>query len=629
MTKRSCLAIALAALLCAAGSSAGPPKWVSAYYGGWWQGSQLNPEEIEYSAVTHIIHFALVVNANGTFAGEGNGITPVSAAAAVRAAHAAGKRILITIGGSFSNDAFAGATSPGNRGKFVAAIVRFMSDYGYDGVDVDWEPLQGASNFLDLVRELKQLMTSEHPGSILTIAVGMGTDGNLLASVAPYVDQINIMTYDMSGPWSRWETWHNTALFNGGATFQSTGRPLPCADQAVRDILAAGVPAAKLGIGIDFYGYRWWGGDGTSTGGVTRPRQAWKTTPNVKDNIPYFQLMDMYARQPVTWDSAAQAAYISIDKPGSAEDEFISFDNERTICSKADYVKQMGLGGVIVYELGAGYRRNLPAGYRDILLQTVRYAFMGGRVPMKDDVVPSVRLLGPTEGAPLSGTVPILAEAEDNSSVAGVEFRIDGELAAPIVKNPPYTISVNTWRYVNGNHSLEVAAFDAFGNMGETKHLMKIANIGSAPAVPDRVVYDDVLREPFVNTSWGASVDFSSHAVVRDGSSSAEVSYMAWGALDILSGTWGKESPVDPSEYDTLRAEIYPLGPAKLKIAFYNGVATEVTLIANAWNTIAVPLIFPRPFTRFYFQSLLNKPVTCYFDNIRFTARVYRASASQ
>jgi len=626
---RKFLALSIAALLCAAGGRAGPSKWVSAYYGGWWQGSQLNPEEIDYSAVTHIIHFALVVNQNGSFSGEGNGITPASAAAAVHAAHAAGKKILITIGGSFSSDAFSGATSPGNRTKFVAALVKFMRDCGYDGIDVDWEPMRAASHYLDFVRELKQLMTSERPGSILITAVGMGTDGNLLASVAPYVDQINIMTYDMSGPWSRWETWHNTALFNGGATFQSTGGPLPSADRAVRDILAAGVPASKLGIGIDFYGYRWWGGDGTSTGGVTRPRQAWRTTPNVKDNIPYFQLMDTYARQPVSWDSAAQASYISIDKPGSAEDEFISFDNERTIRSKADYIKNMGLGGVIVYDLGAGYRRNLPAGYRDILLQTVRYAFMGGRMPMKDDVAPSVRLLGPKESAMLSGTVPILAEAEDNSAVAAVEFRIDGELAAPVVKNPPYTISVNTWRYVNGDHSLEVAAFDVFGNRAGVTHVLKFNNTGAAPAVPDRVVYDDSLREPFVNASWGASVDFSSNAVVRGGSRSAEVSYMAWGAFDILSGTWGKESPVDPSEYDTLRAEIYPLGSTKLKIAFYNGVATEVALNGKEWNSIAVPLVFPHPFTRFYFQSLLNKPVKCYFDNIRFTARTFRVTSSR
>ena len=627
--KKRFLVLSLATFLCAAGGSAGSSKWVSAYYAGWWQGSQLNPEEIDYSRVTHIIHFALVVNANGSFAGEGNGITPANAASAVRAAHAAGKKILITVGGSTSDGAFAGATSSGNRQKFIASLVAFMTNYGYDGIDVDWEPLQTTSHYADFVRELRGKMSDAKPGSLLITAVMMGTDGRLLGSVAQYFDQINIMTYDMSGPWSRWVTWHNTALYDGGATFPSTGKPLPSADRAVREQLAAGIPAAKLGIGIDFYGYRWWGGDGTTTGGVSRPRQAWKAYPNVKDNIPYFNLMETYSRSPVLWDSAAEAAYISVDNPGSAQDEFISLDNERTVRSKADYITKMGLGGVIIYELGGGYRRNLPAGYRDILLQTVGYAFAGGKKPAEDNVPPSVTLLAPKDRASVSGTASILAEAKDNSAVARVEFLIDGEPAAPALVKPPYTVSINTWKYRNGSHTVEAVGYDVFGNHASAKRSVTVTNTGSPPVVPDRVVYDDALRPPFVNSSWGANVDFNSHAVVRSGASSAEVSYMAWGAFDVLSGTWGAESPVDPSEFDTLRADVYPLSPMNLKVAFYNGSSSDVPLKANEWNNIAVALKFTQPFTRFYLQSGLNKPVKCYFDNIRFTAKSYRASLSQ
>lgn len=628
MTKRF-LALSLAALLCTAAGRAGSSKWISAYYAGWLQGGQLNPEEIDYSRLTHVIHFALVVNANGTCAGEGNGITPANAASAVRAAHAAGKKILISAGGSNTDAAFAGSTSGSNRGRFIASLVAFMTTYGYDGIDVDWEPLQTTSHYVEFVRELRQKMSEAKPGSLLITAVMTGTDGRLLASVAEYFDQINIMTYDMSGPWSRWETWHNAPLYNGGAVFQSTGRPLPSTDGAVRDKIAAGVSASKLGIGIDFYGYRWWGGDGTSTGGVSRPRQAWKAYPNVKDNVPYYTIMDMYSRYPVSWDADAQAAYVSIDNPGSAQDEFISFDEPRSISAKAGYVEKMGLGGVIVFELGGGYRRNLPPGYRDILLQTVGYAFAGGKKPPEDNVPPSITLLAPMEKTTLSENVTLSAGATDNCAVASVEFRIDGVPAAPPVVKPPYAVAVNTWKYGNGSHTVEAIGYDVFGNHASARRSVVIANTGSPPVVPDRVVYDGALRSPFVNTSWGATVDFNCHDVVRGSATSAEVSYLAWGAFDILSGTWGAESPVDPTEFDTLRADVYPLSSLNLKVSFYNGSSTDVSLRAKEWNSIAVPLKFTGPFTRFYFQSGMGKPVKCYFDNIRFTARTYGVTATR
>ena len=101
------------------------PKWISAYYSGWWQGTRLNPDEIDYSAVTCIIHFALVVSPDGTFAGEGNGITPANAASTVRAAHAAGKRVLISVGGANSEASFSGAASTANRAAFISRLLEF------------------------------------------------------------------------------------------------------------------------------------------------------------------------------------------------------------------------------------------------------------------------------------------------------------------------------------------------------------------------------------------------------------------------------------------------------------------------------------------------------------------------
>src|SRR5512138_2570002 len=90
--------IALCSVLVSSGTGQRKP-WVSAYYAGWWQGGQLNPTEIDYDAVTHIIHFGLVLNADGTYSGDGNGLTHINIIEAVNAAHSAGKKIILCIGG--------------------------------------------------------------------------------------------------------------------------------------------------------------------------------------------------------------------------------------------------------------------------------------------------------------------------------------------------------------------------------------------------------------------------------------------------------------------------------------------------------------------------------------------------
>ncbi len=72
----------------------------------------------------------------------------------------------------------------------------------------------------------------------------------------------------------------------------------------MKNFIAAGIPANKIGIGADFYGYVW--------SGVTEPRQTWTSTPTVTDNVPYYQLMSTYGANPVLWDATAQAAYISV-----------------------------------------------------------------------------------------------------------------------------------------------------------------------------------------------------------------------------------------------------------------------------------------------------------------------------
>jgi chitinase len=342
--------------------------WVTAYYAGWSQGwydnGVLPSADIDYNGVTHIIHFALVPKSNGELDDQSNSVHESNAKAITERAHAAGKKVLICVGGWGTNIEFHNATGILTRSTFITNIIELMKKRNYDGIDIDWEPMELSDlvNYTAFITELRTRLNEISPRPLLTAATSW--QAPIFALVANHFDQINLMTYDLSGAWPGWVSWHNSALLDGGFRFASNERLVPSADNMIDEFIVAGVPKDKLGIGIDFYGYIWSGGSGTSTGGVTQPRQSWKSPPQVQSNIPYYSLLQgYYAPQYYRWDSEAQASYISIDKPGAADDKFITYDNEMTCRMKLKYAKENGIGGVIIWELGAAcFRANSQTG---------------------------------------------------------------------------------------------------------------------------------------------------------------------------------------------------------------------------------------------------------------------------
>lgn len=371
------LKIAAVATLAAAGPAVRDARamWVTAYYPAWRQGS-LPPDKIDYDAVTHLVHFAVIPRPDGGLEAATNMMTSANIAATVSAAHAAGKTILFTVGGQSSRQAFEAAMADDHRAAFVDAIVRFLRDHGYDGVDVDMEDIVPADEraYERLIRDLRRRLDAAQPRPLLTAPVLW--QPALFARLADQFDQINIMTYNLAGPYPGWIVWHSGALFSGGRRFPNGHADLPSVDGLVSAFLAAGVPRAKLGIGLSFDGYVW------SGGAVNRPLQAW-TTPPVMKNVPYYQLADAYhirEYDPGTpgyhWDEKAQAAYLSV-----GPDQFVSYQNEAAAERMVRYVRDRNLGGMIVWDLPAGYRAGQPEGRRDLLIQAVKKARLGRWAP--------------------------------------------------------------------------------------------------------------------------------------------------------------------------------------------------------------------------------------------------------
>ena len=383
--------------------------WLTGYYAIYDQNSVMTPEQVDMTKLTHIVYWGVEPTSTGglnttkyvsatTFA---SGATII-----VSNAHAAGAKALIGIGGDEASGyslAFNEATAPANLSTFVANIVSLMQQYGFDGVDINWEQI-GAytgdnTQFPAFIAALRTKLNSLTPVPLLTMSPevkGNGGRPDLIGPIYQDFDQINLQTYLMSGPYCYWETWHNSPYSNNNQNFiLSASQPLPSVETAVAAYTAAGIPLGKLGMGIQFGGLEWDGGLGTSTGGATEPLQTWTndasnqycSAPNPSAptlNYPlYTSLAPLAAGAPansytLNYDSIADQRWLSYDPSGTgttneSKDKFISYDDPTSIAKKgADLSAEPGqggsMGGVMLFELSGDFFPNSPADEQHPLL---------------------------------------------------------------------------------------------------------------------------------------------------------------------------------------------------------------------------------------------------------------------
>ncbi|MEN9797924.1 MAG: hypothetical protein RL653_1620 [Pseudomonadota bacterium] len=339
------------------------PVWVTAYSAGW-MAPTLPVAEVDFTAVSHLAHFSYLPKPDGTLDTTSLGLSPSRSREMTAAAHAAGRKALLVVGGAWSRDGFRAAMAPGRVDAFVAEVVEAVVSLGYDGVDLDMEPVkdEDAPLFVPFVQKLRVALDAAVPGALLTAAVDWNTAS--YGPVLQHFDQLNLMTYDLAGAWPGWETWHNTALHTAGHTFGSTGQPMPSLETVVARAVAGGAPRHKLGVGISFYVYAWTGANGPNQPleGVT-----------VEMNKPWSWMMDtLYTPSARRWHAGVEAPYLSLGSGSTGT--FVSYDDAESIAKKLAWVRAEGLGGVILWELGGGYRPAAPAGQRDPLLQAVKAA---------------------------------------------------------------------------------------------------------------------------------------------------------------------------------------------------------------------------------------------------------------
>jgi hypothetical protein len=197
MFKNATLA-ALAAILFLAPSSHAQYK---GKYVGWSAGyvftGSLN--SVAWKSFTHLMNFQVTVNGDGSI---NTGSLSTQHAAFISACHQHGVKALVCIGGAGESPHFSSACSnPASQTKLVRNIVNLVRTAGYDGVDMDWEAAEESDNtamvakFKGLHKELRDSINAMSPKPLMTAAVATDWYPNCTASIAPYLDQMNNMSY--------------------------------------------------------------------------------------------------------------------------------------------------------------------------------------------------------------------------------------------------------------------------------------------------------------------------------------------------------------------------------------------------------------------------------------------------
>ena len=279
-----------------------------------------------------------------------------------------GMKVLISLGGWNWSRGFATAARPENRQAFVASCIdayirgnlpAFDGAGGagvaagiFDGFDIDWEfpaacgvtcgGTEDTDNFTGLLAEFRKQLDAIKPGLELTVAVGAGVDKIRVTrpeQYYPYVNAINLMTYDFHGPWDAKTNFH-TALFNSSGDTSSGDAKYFNTNDAVQAFLSRGVPASKINIGMASYG-RGWTNVGATNNGLFQ--SGTPAAGSLETGIERYATLKALG-WPVYTDSSSKSRWIY---NGTT---FWNFDDPTTIADKTAYVRVQGLAGAFLWD---------------------------------------------------------------------------------------------------------------------------------------------------------------------------------------------------------------------------------------------------------------------------------------
>ena len=277
-------------------------------------------------------------------------------------------QVLVSIGGwAGSHDFSDVALTPEARLKFADSAVAFMKQYRLDGVDIDWEfPVHGGDdknirrpedreNYTWLFHALRDRLDAagakDKRHYLLTAAIGNNVQflkDTEMDKVAQILDWANIMTYDFSGAWNPYAGHHAPLYDDPMIKHGSADTHELSVDFIVSETLKAGVPPAKLVLGVPFYGYSWKQCGASNNGQLQdchgKGRGTWEDGvldySDIEANLTGQKGFVRY------WNDHAKAPYLFNNDTG----EFVTYDDPQSLGHKIDYIKSHELGGAMFWE---------------------------------------------------------------------------------------------------------------------------------------------------------------------------------------------------------------------------------------------------------------------------------------
>lgn len=231
-------------------------------------------------------------------------------------------KVMLSIGGWTSGNFSEMAAEKETREAFAEDCARVIREFGLDGVDIDWEyPTSSEAgissspddkeNYTLLMRDIRKAIGRD---KLLTLASDKSAGYIDFPAILPYIDFVNIMTYDMGGIQV---PIHHSAMYRSDMVGKWS------CEESIQAHVDAGIPIGRLVFGMPFYGH----GIGDIPYYV-----------NYID-IPKYELEEK-------WDDVAKGPY-AVNGEG---EPVLHFDNPRSMTIKCRYLLDKGMLGAMYWD---------------------------------------------------------------------------------------------------------------------------------------------------------------------------------------------------------------------------------------------------------------------------------------
>ncbi|KAJ8980547.1 hypothetical protein NQ317_001054 [Molorchus minor] len=302
-----------------------------------------------------------------------------------------GIKVLIAIGGW--NDSLGDKYSklvndPQARARFIENVIQFIEKWEFDGLDLDWEypkcwqvdcnkgPDSDKQGFAALVRELSDAFKPK--GLLLSSAVSpskMVIDaGYDVPVLSEYFDWIAIMTYDFHGHWDK-QTGHVAPLyFYPGDTYDYFN-----ANFSINYWIEKGAPPKKLIMGIPLYGQSFSLADAGNRELNSKsygPGEAGEFT-KAGGFLAFYELPKSFLTCRYAKELKKGGWTVTRDPEGRIGpyaymgNQWVSYDDISEVKRKSKFIKELGLGGGMIWALDLDDFRNRCGCGRHPLLKTL------------------------------------------------------------------------------------------------------------------------------------------------------------------------------------------------------------------------------------------------------------------